>query len=129
MPRGRRGSVAVEFAFTAPVFLVMLAGVIEWGWFLERQVALVQATRDGALAGSVVEDRDDATAVAIARTSQTLTLGGFNVDEAEISATLSSLSTGDVVTVSVDLTYHNMLKMLPTPDLLRAESTFRLVDQ
>ena len=40
-----RGSVAIEFALVAPVLLVLVAGVLDWGVALERQISLVDIAR------------------------------------------------------------------------------------
>lgn len=44
----RRGVAAVEFAFVAPVFLVLVMGMIEVGRGLMVQQVLINATREGA---------------------------------------------------------------------------------
>jgi Flp pilus assembly protein TadG len=46
--RGERGSAIVEFAFVAPVFLLLLCMIIENGLMLYSQSVLDNATRDGA---------------------------------------------------------------------------------
>jgi len=44
----RRGAAAVEFALVAPIFLVLLSGIIENGLIIFTQSALDNATRDAA---------------------------------------------------------------------------------
>ena len=127
--RRRTGSAAVEFAFAAPVMMLLLAGVVEWGYYIQREQLVVQAVRDGALAGSAVLDHDDAETVAQQRTTDGLELAGFADADFDVNVTTSTDDAGDVVTVSADVTYGPVLNMLPTPDTLHAESTFRLVDQ
>ena len=46
--RNRRGVAAVEFAMIAPIFLVVLCGIIENGLILCTQFLLDNATRDAA---------------------------------------------------------------------------------
>ena len=54
--RMRRGSQAVEFALVMPVFVVLLAAIIDFGWYF-RQCALVQdAVRDAARVGATTQD-------------------------------------------------------------------------
>lgn len=127
--RPRRGSVAVEFAVSLPVIFVLLVGVIEWGWYLHREVGVIQAVRDGALAGSVHVDPEAAEGVAVDRADAALAAAGFDPGAANTVATISSTAEGDVILVTTSLPYTSMLKLLPTPATLAAESTFRLVVQ
>lgn len=46
--RKRRGAAAVEFALVAPLFIMMLFGIIEFGRGMMVQQMLVNATREGA---------------------------------------------------------------------------------
>jgi Flp pilus assembly protein TadG len=48
----RRGSAIVEFAFVAPLFLIMIAGVIEIGRAIEVVQLLTNASREGARVAS-----------------------------------------------------------------------------
>ena len=48
-----RGATMVEFAFTAPVFLAMLIGVLEFGLLLWTQLGLQHATEMAARCASV----------------------------------------------------------------------------
>ena len=47
-PRDESGSAAIEFAFVAPVFFVLLFGIIEGGIMFFGQAALINATQDAA---------------------------------------------------------------------------------
>lgn len=46
--RDNRGSAAMEFAFVAPVFFMILLGIIEGGVMFFGQAALMNATQDAA---------------------------------------------------------------------------------
>ena len=47
-PERQRGQALVEFALTVPVLALALFGLIEFGLMLNNQVAMVNASRDGA---------------------------------------------------------------------------------
>jgi Flp pilus assembly protein TadG len=51
-PERRAGAAAVEFAFTAPLLLVLLIGLWEVGRMVEAQQVLDNAAREGARQGS-----------------------------------------------------------------------------
>jgi hypothetical protein len=50
--RGERGQSLVELAFTLPVLLLLLAGVVEVGNALNAYMSVVDAARDGARLGA-----------------------------------------------------------------------------
>lgn len=43
-----RGQSAVEFALVLPLLLVLLLGIIEFGWFLNAKITITGAAREGA---------------------------------------------------------------------------------
>lgn len=49
--RGDGGAAAVEFALIAPLFLAVLFGIVDYGWFFYQRFAIVAAVRDGIRAG------------------------------------------------------------------------------
>ena len=57
--RRDRGSTAVEFALTLPIFIILFIGIIEFGWYFFVQHTLQYATREGmrlALVGRQLTD-------------------------------------------------------------------------
>ena len=44
----RRGVAAVEFALVAPIFLLIIAGIIVFGFYFAIQVAVTEAASEGA---------------------------------------------------------------------------------
>lgn len=51
--KNRRGVAAVEFALTLPVFMLVLAGVIELSAFISQFHIVQRAARDAARVGSI----------------------------------------------------------------------------
>ena len=49
----RRGATLVEFAFVVPILLLMLLGIIEFGWFAQNNLQLANAVREGARDASI----------------------------------------------------------------------------
>ena len=57
--RVERGGTMVEFALTLPVFIILVVGIIEFGWYFFVQHTLQYATREGmrlALVGRTLTD-------------------------------------------------------------------------
>jgi Flp pilus assembly protein TadG len=49
-----RGAAAVEFALLLPLFLTLVLGAIDWGYYFFVDLIATNAAREGARAGSVV---------------------------------------------------------------------------
>ena len=49
--KDKRGSAAVEFALCLPPLILILCGILEYGWYLTNQIVLVNAVSAGARAG------------------------------------------------------------------------------
>jgi hypothetical protein len=61
---GCRGASAVEFALVLPVLLLILFGIIEYGWLLTTQIVLTNAVSEGARAAVRAEEAADAISYA-----------------------------------------------------------------
>ena len=51
--RGERGAVAVEFALIMPMLCLLVFGIIEFGFMLNRDTMIANTSRDGARAASL----------------------------------------------------------------------------
>jgi Flp pilus assembly protein TadG len=87
----RRAQAAVEFALVMPLFLLIVAGTIEFGRIFFSYAQLLQAAQDGARYGAILQKADsDVTA----RVKQ-LAPGG-NSDTVSIATTVSPTSNASV---------------------------------
>jgi Flp pilus assembly protein TadG len=46
--KNERGQSAVEFALVLPILIIILLGIIEFGWFLNAKITITSAAREGA---------------------------------------------------------------------------------
>jgi Flp pilus assembly protein TadG len=51
--RGERGAALVEFAFALPLLLVVLAGIVDFGFVFQRYEVITNAAREGARLASL----------------------------------------------------------------------------
>ncbi|HEY2729206.1 MAG TPA: TadE family protein, partial [Polyangia bacterium] len=51
-----RGGAAIEFALILPLFLAILFGIIDYGWYFYQRYALVAAIRDGVRYGATFSE-------------------------------------------------------------------------
>lgn len=54
-PSNRRGTHALEFALTVPVWIVVLGAIFDFGWLFMNQAALDQAANVGCRSGSLID--------------------------------------------------------------------------
>jgi hypothetical protein len=108
----RRGAAAVEFAIIAPLFFMLIFGIVEFGRALMVQQMLTNASREGARQAVV----ESATADEV-KTLVTTSLTNAGITGATTTVTpeiLESVGFGDPVAVSISIPYANV-KWLPSP--------------
>lgn len=107
----RTGAAAVEFALVAPLFLFLLAGVIEFGHAFRIEHTLCNAARRGARSAIV----DGATSNEVAKKVETHCVDILGVKKSDVTvdvalngtsdADLSSAVPGDEVRVTVSIPF------------------------
>jgi len=110
--RSRRGSAAVEFAVIAPVFLLFVFGIIEYGRMVMVQQILTNSAREGARVGIL----DNSTQAEV-DTAVNQYLAGAGIQGAAITVTPnppSSATSGNPVSVQVSVGF-NQVSWLPSP--------------
>jgi len=115
--RQRRGAAAVEFAFVAPVFFILVFGMIEFGRMVMVQQVLTNASREGArkavLDGSTTADVQNTVVTNMADANIT-------IDNTNITINPTNPATanyGDPITVTVSVPF-SQVSWLPAPMLL-----------
>jgi Flp pilus assembly protein TadG len=145
-PGEERGAAAVEFALVVPFLLLIVFGIISYGYMLSFRQALSQGSAEGARAAAVSAADDDATrtAAALASLNDSLDLYGVTcADGALVRAgdTVGSCSltiapcdndaTAQCATLDVDYAYadHPLLPdlpLVPLPDSLHYSAVARV---
>jgi Flp pilus assembly protein TadG len=111
----RKGAAAVEFAVVAPVFVLLVFGMIEYGRMVMVQQVITNASREGARRAILdgVSASDVQTTVTTYLTNGTVTGATITLDPANPS----SASAGQPVTVTVSVPY-TAVSWLPSPFFL-----------
>jgi Flp pilus assembly protein TadG len=108
----RRGTAVVEFALVAPLFILLVFGILEYGRMVMVQQILTNATREGARAAVL----DGATGDSVTTKVNTY-LNGASMPNATVTVNPSNPSAaalGDPVTVTAQLTF-GQVSWLPSP--------------
>jgi Flp pilus assembly protein TadG len=66
--RDERGAAAVEFAIIAPVLILLLFGIVEYGFMFDAQLQVTGAARQAAREMAVTADTGEASAAAVSAT-------------------------------------------------------------
>jgi Flp pilus assembly protein TadG len=129
--RRGRGQALTEFALVIPVFLLVLSGILDFGFMLYSRMTVINAAREGARAAV------DATAEGQIPTAATSTAGaaaskaGLTVSSVSTSCipnnpttaspctwtahsplNLNGVQQGDFISVTVDYTYKTFFPLL-----------------
>jgi Flp pilus assembly protein TadG len=95
-----RGAVAVEFAILAPVLIMILMGIMEFGRAYNAQVSLTNAAREGVRVMAISNNQASAR---IAARNAAVSLTPALVDS-NITFSTASCTTGAQMTVTVSYT-------------------------
>jgi Flp pilus assembly protein TadG len=102
------GQAMVEFALILPIFLLILCGIVDFGWLFYNQLTLNNACREGARY-AVVNTADNADTQAIINHIENVSSNVFANDGVDITVTYSAPSnptSGDVtVNMSADISF------------------------
>jgi Flp pilus assembly protein TadG len=73
----QRGAAAVEFALLLPVFMLMLLGMIDYGWYFYVDLAATNAAREGARAATTTAGICGSAGAGIAQTLGEATVSSY----------------------------------------------------
>ena len=111
--RKRRGAAAVEFAIVAPLFFLLVFGMIEFGRMVMVQQILTNASREGArkavLDGSTTTDVTDTVITHMGDAQITIDTSNITINPANPA----TANYGDPITVTVSVPF-SQVSWLPT---------------
>ncbi len=118
--RRQRGAAAVEFAVVAPVFVLLIFGMIEYGRMVMVQQMLTNASREGArravLEGATETDVRTVVTNYLTPANIPVTNGDITIQigDPPVVAALASAEFGDPIHVSVGVNFGSV-SWLPSP--------------
>lgn len=128
---GQRGAAVVEFAIASMVLLVLLFGIISYGYMLSFKQGLTQAAAEGARAGAVGSDAAAAVARSVGAFDRTCNTAGLTCrsDTAAWPPVPYACGSSTCITVEVSYDWKNypLLPRFPglgllLPDTLKSTS-------
>ena len=136
--RRERGAAAVEFALVAPILILLVFGIISYGYMLSFRQAMSQGAAEGARAGAVwasaYAPSQDAQRIAAARTGVDEALSSYGVScssGATCQIRMQACGTGTCLAVTVTYPYGTRpltpdVPLVPMPDSLSYTATARV---
>ena len=132
--RDEKGSVAIEFAFIAVVFLTILFGIMSYGFQFATRIALSHAVSEGGRAavaglddGQREEFARDAIQRAVESYSPLVNWSGIEVLDPQWRDTENG-RVGDITITYTDNRF-SFLPFIPTPDeVMRVSTTYIVTD-
>ena len=96
-PRGEQGQSIVEAAFVIPLLIVVLCGILDFGWIYTNQLMVDNCSREGARYAAVHSKDSNLSNLVMDRVKQVAAVGAPE----DLSVAVVVTSSGDVqVTVS-----------------------------
>jgi Flp pilus assembly pilin Flp len=134
-----RGSVAIEFALIAVVFLTILFGIMSYGFQFATRIALSYAVAEGGRTSVAWLNTSDAAqnptsqagVEAVMRDALRTYSPLVRPDDADISFNVGNTANGTSVEISIEYPTGNFafLPFLPTPDeVMRVSTTYIVTD-
>ncbi|MAS36132.1 MAG: hypothetical protein CL610_19155 [Anaerolineaceae bacterium] len=102
----QRGQSLVEMALVSPLLVIMLAGMVEIGWFARNYLILLEVTRVGARTGTVQQNELGPRAW---REAGSIVPADGSVSKEELDAFLFEFRRCDVDTPGVYIGFYNFL--------------------
>lgn len=93
--RDEEGQTLVEAALTIPLFILILCGIIDFGWIFSNQLMLNNASREGARYAVVNSNSGSLTTIVTQKVRDSATIGTGD----ELSVTVTKSANGDIKVV------------------------------
>lgn len=113
--KARRGATVVEFAIVAPVFFLLVLGMLEFGRAVMVQQILTNASREGARRGILEHATVPEVEAQVADYLRDTSVSGATVSV--VPNTFAHVGFGDPVTVTVSVPY-SQVSWVPVPRFL-----------
>jgi Flp pilus assembly protein TadG len=107
----RWGIAAVEFAIVAPVFFMLIIGIIEIGRAMMVQQVLINASRVGARRAITLSSSEQAVTDAVTEYAAGVGISGLVV---AVSPNPATAPAGEAITVDVEIDFEDV-SWLPAP--------------
>jgi Flp pilus assembly protein TadG len=117
--RREAGAAAVEFGLILPLLLILLLGIMDYGYLFFVQLSVTNAAREGARAG--ITQGDTSLAQTKAQTATQNYLTSIGITPGAVTATLSC----PTLTVTINKPFTALIGFVPVPSNVHASAAMR----
>jgi len=100
-----KGQTLVEFALIAPIFVILLAGIIDFAMAMDRRITVQHAVREGARYAAVTDDAGLVCDRVIEQAQGIVTGSDITISYEDIDGDGRATDAGDSVKVTASFTY------------------------
>ena len=130
----RRGVSAMEFGLVAPILVVMVMGLIDYGWFFSREALITSALEGAVRAGGNISpdmgeaDGECAECLLAAKSYAVSALNemGLTFNDSSIQPEIIPLEGTCAIRLCPELPFEPLMNMVPVPDDFGAVCTVAL---
>jgi hypothetical protein len=133
--RARRAATAIEFALALPLLVVLMAAVLDYGWFFFAESLAVHAVREAARQGSMVSESSDPNGgeVASGVIAEAMAQAGFDCTAGSGACVVTTSYTGPeggrLLQIDVRVAYVGLTGIVPVPEAISARASAFLEGQ
>lgn len=116
----RRGLALIEMALVLPLLLLLLLGLLEYGWIFLRAQQVTNAAREGARMGALADSTNADVMNMIASRMSQVGIGEGDYSVTVTPSAVDTVASGETVTVSVSARNVRLIGVpfLPAPSEL-----------
>lgn len=124
--RNRRGANVVEFALTLPIFMAILVGIVDYGWYFTSQAGIDTAATLACREGSMV-DAFFTSPVTVARDELGRRADPWCKTQGCVLRVVPRYAVPDrAIECTVAMPFNPLIGFVPTPNELSASAIYRL---
>lgn len=116
--KNEKGQSLVEFALVLPILLLLVLGMLEYGWMLNAKISVTGAAREGARASSVVGKANSSQAYDKAFAAANAYMGAGTFAAGDVTVTVSA----DSVKVTIKYDKEPLVGLYIKEDMLITSS-------
>ena len=90
----KRGQALVEFALIFPMFMLVLSGILDFGFALYSRMSVINASREGAHAAIIVPSVTTISSSSPGRAVSVASQGGLSISGGNVTTICINTSTG-----------------------------------
>jgi Flp pilus assembly protein TadG len=126
---GRRGASAIEFALLFPVFVWLLTGVVDYGFYMAVRAAADSAVYQGARTGALTLVKNDPVTVAKNTVKSRMSSSGLGVATPTVTASIGGTAPDKYLTVTATVAVPARVGLVPVPSVISSSLVMRIEDQ